>query len=405
MEIMNVANDLGYGFVKADVDGQQVYMPSVIAAKQTYLAPNPATVTDNYMDTFLTKMDATVNSVAVKRNGRYLIGEAATEGSSRKQTFNIYSGIGKSADDLSLILTLTMIAGVKVQRAYQAGKDIFAPLTASVRMSTALPIAEGRDVRVLEQYESLFKDHKHTVTFNNFADPITVTITFEEVAAFLEGEVASVALVNAATGMEGFPELDSLRETVQADYQTNYSDRAKKYGVDEVLQAQNTLIIDAGEGTGDFVVATDGVANPALTDSIPLGYGTALENTRQEARVRGIGDFKSRYELKTYLSRKLSGANAEKQAMVKEILNEQLQVVADGLADEASDILTNVANDLDVIFVLGGSSIPLAEATTMREQLVGLVTSMNATSPVIWIDRQYAQVLNELGLKLALTAM
>ena len=95
--VMLVANDLGYGFVKAKVDGQLVKMPSVIAEKQTFMNPNPDTLTDKYMENFMSKMDVSISSAAVRRSGRFLIGDAAASGSSRKQTFNIYNGSGKSS--------------------------------------------------------------------------------------------------------------------------------------------------------------------------------------------------------------------------------------------------------------------------------------------------------------------
>ena len=404
-DLMLIANDLGYGFIKADINGEQVKIPSVIATKQSYMAPNPDTISDKYMENFLDNMDVSISSSSVNRTGRFLIGRAASKAASRTQTFNIYSGKGKSDDDLSVILTLSMIAGQRVKLAYEANADLSKPLNADVIMATELPISEGRNSQVSKNYESKYLEHKHIVTFNNFNDPITVSINFISVRSYLEGETASLALANAAKGLKGFEILDSLREAVAKDYKKNYPERAKKYGVEEILNALNIFILDIGERTSDLVTTTLGAANPEASDSIDLGFGTALERTRQELRVRHLANFNSRYDLKEYLHRDLVGANKEKQEQIRQILIEQLQPLSDGIVDASSNILSLTANDTDVVFVLGGGSIPMLKQSNLRSDLVELLQSLGSEAPVIGIDPKFAQWMNEIGLLIALSVM
>lgn len=404
-DLMLVVNDLGYGFIKSEINDEKIKIPSVIAKKQTYMAPNPDKISDEYMNDFLNRMDVSVNSASVERAGRFLVGEAASKGASRTQTFNIFSGQGKSDDDLSVILTLSVIAGERVKKAYENGEDLTRPLTANVIMATELPIAEGRNAKKSKGYEDKYLGHKHVVTFNNFADPITVTVNFLMVHSYLEGETASLALANAAHGLKGFPVLDDLKKEVMEDYRKHYPERSKKYGVEEVLEAQNVFVLDIGERTSDMVTTTDGGANPEASDSVSLGYGTALESARKEARIKGLGDFRSRYDMKNFLSRKLVGPSAEKQTAIQELVDEQLQNLSDGILDAASDILSLTANSTDAVYVLGGGSIPMAESSHLREDLEGLLTSLNAKAPIIWVGKKNAQWVNEIGLKLALKVM
>lgn len=404
-DLMLVVNDLGYGFIKSEINDEKIKIPSVIAKKQTYMAPNPDEISDEYMKDFLNRMDVSVNSASVERAGRFLVGEAASKGASRTQTFNIFSGKGKSDDDLSVILTLSVIAGERVKKAYENGEDLTRPLTANVIMATELPIAEGRNAKKSKGYEDKYLGHKHVVTFNNFADPITVTVNFLMVHSYLEGETASLALANAAHGLKGFPVLDDLKKEVMEDYRKHYPERSKKYGVEEVLEAQNVFVLDIGERTSDMVTTTDGGANPEASDSVSLGYGTALESARKEARIKGLGDFRSRYDMKNFLSRKLVGPSAEKQTAIQELVDEQLQNLSDGILDAASDILSLTANSTDAVYVLGGGSIPMAESSHLREDLEGLLTSLNAKAPIIWVGKKNAQWVNEIGLKLALKVM
>lgn len=404
-DLMLVVNDLGYGFIKSEINDEKIKIPSVIAKKQTYMAPNPDEISDEYMNDFLNRMDVSVNSASVERAGRFLVGEAASKGASRTQTFNIFSGQGKSDDDLSVILTLSVIAGERVKKAYENGEDLTRPLTANVIMATELPIAEGRNAKKSKDYEDKYLGHKHVVTFNNFADPITVTVNFLMVHSYLEGETASLALANAAHGLKGFPVLDDLKKEVMEDYRKHYPERSKKYGVEEVLEAQNVFVLDIGERTSDMVTTTDGGANPEASDSVSLGYGTALESARKEARIKGLGNFRSRYDMKNFLSRKLVGPSAEKQTAIQELVDEQLQNLSDGILDAASDILSLTANSTDAVYVLGGGSIPMAESSHLRENLEGLLTSLNAKAPIIWVGKKNAQWVNEIGLKLALKVM
>lgn len=404
-DLMLIANDLGYGFIKADINGERVKIPSAIATKQSYMAPNPDTISDKYMENFLDNMDVSISSSSVNRTGRFLIGRAASKAASRTQTFNIYSGKGKSDDDLSVILTLSMIAGQRVKLAYEANADLSKPLNADVIMATELPISEGRNSQVSKNYEDKYLGHKHIVTFNNFNDPITVSINFISVRSYLEGETASLALANAAKGLKGFEILDSLREAVAKDYKKNYPERAKKYGVEEILNALNIFILDIGERTSDLVTTTLGAANPEASDSIDLGFGTALERTRQELRVRHLANFNSRYDLKEYLHRDLVGANKEKQEQIRQILIEQLQPLSDGIVDASSNILSLTANDTDVVFVLGGGSIPMLKQSNLRRDLVELLQSLGSEAPVIGVDSKFAQWMNEIGLLIALSVM
>lgn len=404
-DLMLVVNDLGYGFIKSEINDEKIKIPSVIAKKQTYMAPNPDEISDEYMKDFLNRMDVSVNSASVERAGRFLVGEAASKGASRTQTFNIFSGQGKSDNDLSVILTLSVIAGERVRKAYENGEDLTRPLTANVIMATELPIAEGRNAKKSKDYEDKYLGHKHVVTFNNFADPITVTVNFLMVHSYLEGETASLALANAAHGLKGFPVLDDLKKEVMEDYRKHYPERSKKYGVEEVLEAQNVFVLDIGERTSDMVTTTDGGANPEASDSVSLGYGTALESARKEARIKDLGDFRSRYDMKNFLSRKLVGPSAEKQTAIQELVDEQLQNLSDGILDAASDILSLTANSTDAVYVLGGGSIPMAESSHLREDLEGLLTSLNAKAPIIWVGKKNAQWVNEIGLKLALKVM
>lgn len=77
--IMIISNDLGYGSIKVNVEGEEKKFPSVLAIQreQDILAPvefEDQSEKDVYMKDFLNNMDVTVSSSSVKMQGRYLIG-------------------------------------------------------------------------------------------------------------------------------------------------------------------------------------------------------------------------------------------------------------------------------------------------------------------------------------------
>ena len=106
-KIMKVANDLGYGSVKANVDGENIKFPSVIAAErpQDIQAPmefDTKQDQDAYMKDFLNNMDVTVSSNAVKTSGRFLVGNAAIDSGLSMRAFDVNDFTGKSETDLAI---------------------------------------------------------------------------------------------------------------------------------------------------------------------------------------------------------------------------------------------------------------------------------------------------------------
>ena len=62
---MKTANDLGYGSVKAIVDGTKIKFPSVFAVEREQDIPSPVEFEnkaqqDTYMEDFINRMDVTV---------------------------------------------------------------------------------------------------------------------------------------------------------------------------------------------------------------------------------------------------------------------------------------------------------------------------------------------------------
>ena len=75
--ILNVANDLGYGSIKATLNDEKVKMPSVIASEKPQDITEPVSFDDQeqqaaYMKDFINKLDVSVSSSAVTKQQNHI---------------------------------------------------------------------------------------------------------------------------------------------------------------------------------------------------------------------------------------------------------------------------------------------------------------------------------------------
>ena len=394
-KIMKVANDLGYGSVKANIDGEDIKFPSVIASErpQDIQAPTEFDTKEEqnaYMKDFLNNMDVSVSSNSVKISGRYLVGNAAVDSGLPIRSFDVNDYTGKSKTDLAIILTLSMIAGKKVQEAYAAGQDLKEALKVKVNMATALPVSEGKVNNAKETYKGRYIGSTHTVTFHNFKDPITVTIEFNKVFIALEGETAQVLISS---------DYEGLTKTIKEDFDKNYPELKDEIKATDLIKSRNVLGIDIGEGTTDVVAIINGKANSAASASLPQGYGNVLQDAVRVLQDQQM-NFEERSQLQNFLSEKVSPLRRARQEKARQVVYSQIEPLADKIIDTVSQTM-RIAKDTELVYVYGGGSIPMMNESNLREELNEKLKSFSGgyDVPVVWINKKYAQYLNELGLK------
>ena len=394
-KIMKVANDLGYGSVKANIDGEDIKFPSVIASErpQDIQAPTEFDTKEEqnaYMKDFLNNMDVSVSSNSVKISGRFLVGNAAVDSGLPIRSFDVNDYTGKSKTDLAIILTLSMIAGKKVQEAYAAGQDLKEALKVKVNMATALPVSEGKVNNAKETYKDRYIGSTHTVTFHNFKDPITVTIEFNKVFIALEGETAQVLISS---------DYEGLTKTIKEDFDKNYPELKDEIKATDLIKSRDVLGIDIGEGTTDVVAIINGKANSAASASLPQGYGNVLQDAVRVLQDQQM-NFEERSQLQNFLSEKVSPLRRARQEKARQVVYSQIEPLADKIIDTVSQTM-RIAKDTELVYVYGGGSIPMMNESNLREELNEKLKSFSGgyDVPVVWINKKYAQYLNELGLK------
>lgn len=399
---MTVANDLGYGSVKAKVNDTKIHFPSVLALQREQDIAKPVEFDSekeklSYLSDMINHMDITVSSSAVKTQGRFLLGTAAVKSSLPMRAFDVNDFTGKSDNDLSIILTLGMIAAQRVALAVENGEDLSEQLNAEVNMTTALPVSEGKKNGIVDSYINKYVNSKHTVVFHNLKDPITVSLTFNKVYVALEGEVAQLYIQNSDIKLKGL---------IKKDFAKNYPELATEIEVTDLVKIKNLLGIDIGEGTTDLVVIKDGKANAVSSTSLPTGYGNALQDAIDVLQTQNM-NFEARSQLQDYLSQDVSPLAKRMQNKVRQTVFEQLAPFADKIVEAASKTMRKAGANVEVLYVYGGGSIPMLEQTELRQKLAQKMKDFSGgiDVPVIWIDKSYAQILNEKGLELVLNVL
>lgn len=399
---MNVANDLGYGSVKAKVNDTKIHFPSVLALQREQDIAKPVEFDSekeklSYLSDMINHMDITVSSSAVKTQGRFLLGTAAVKSSLPMRAFDVNDFTGKSDNDLSIILTLGMIAAQRVALAVENGEDLSEQLNAEVNMTTALPVSEGKKNGIVDSYINKYVNSKHTVVFHNLKDPITVSLTFNKVYVALEGEVAQLYIQNSDIKLKGL---------IKKDFAKNYPELATEIEVTDLVKIKNLLGIDIGEGTTDLVIIKDGKANAVSSTSLPAGYGNALQDAIDVLQTQNM-NFEARSQLQDYLSQDVSPLAKRMQNKVRQTVFEQLAPFADKIVEAASKTMRKAGANVEVLYVYGGGSIPMLEQTELRQKLAQKMKDFSGgiDVPVIWIDKSYAQILNEKGLELVLNVL
>ncbi|ABE00675.1 ParM/StbA family protein [Ligilactobacillus salivarius] len=399
---LNVANDLGYGSVKAKVEDTNIHFPSVIAIQREQDLNKPVEFNSNqekltYLEGMINHMDVTISSSAVKTQGRFLVGNAAIKSSLPLKAFDVNDFTGKSDNDLAIILTLSMIAAQRISLAVKNGEDLSDQLSTEINMTTALPVSEGKKNGIINNYVNKYISSKHTVVFHNFKDPITVSLNFKNVYVALEGEVAQLYLKNSDIKLQGL---------IKQDFSKNYPELANDIKVSDLVKIDNLLGIDIGEGTTDLVVIKEGHANAVASTSLPTGYGNALQDAIDVLQTENM-NFEARSQLQDYLAQEVSPLAKRMQTKVRQIVFEQLEPFADKIVTAASKTMRKAGANVEILYVYGGGSIPMLEQTALRQKLSQKMKDFSGgiDVPVIWINKSYAQNLNEKGLELILKAM
>lgn len=392
--ILEVANDLGYGNEKITFNGTDRYMQPTVISPIVRVTNNTINHTDKdavekTVENLLNEMNVVID------NKQYLVGNAAKNSTIEHISTDINARKGKAHMSMSKIVPLSTIAAYAVQQAHKAGKNIFSPIEVDVVMANNLPINEmANDPSVKDYYANLFTGKNHIVIFKNFDNDISVTINFKEVNVYKEGEVAISIARKYSKELRQY-----LIKTIGEYY--------PKVDAKEFLEnVKNILGIDIGFQTVDFPLIINGNGDPFNSTSINSGYGNVLASgwqylpqLTQGYSVKDVVAFQNLLNSKPRTEideeNKNYALEAEKTATPELIRN---------VITRFNSIISNTEN-LELVLLMGGGTIPLMERTDYREQLVESLKLYRSSALVIPLDKEFATYANLIGLEILAHAM
>lgn len=392
--------DIGNGYVKGLIgDGNEgvkatpIDLPSGVA----YVTSgnlHDISVSDSEIgqevENIFNRMDASFASPIVADTNRRWFGKRGVTSGMSIEEFDVYSYKSKSMQPLSGILVLGTLAGKAVQEYWNkhkvlpTAKDV---LSVNARIALALPINEFKDYR--KEYANGFKSGTHSVLIHNFAEVITVQITFDDVQVTAEGASAQYAIT-----AKGEPLMDvmlaDLRKMGEPLTGINSAD---------VLAVKGTVGVDIGEGTVNFPVFVNGKFDPDKSMTYGKGYGTVLNNALTVLRNRRF-PFNSRKELAEYLQTTPSALGVDKYESVKRVVEEESVTFANEVAMQFIGVMNRVGSQADVVYVYGGGATPIK--SILHKQLLDTANDSFGVGapPILYLDSRYSRYLNREGLYL-----
>ncbi|MBB1063152.1 ParM/StbA family protein [Limosilactobacillus fastidiosus] len=402
-EILHFSNDAGNDSMKTYLDGEPFKMPSVIAFKGPQDSTAPISFENEedkgkYMNDFLNHMDVSISSNAVSENRRFLVGSNAAASGLHLTSFDLNDLSGKSDVDLTALLTLSLIAGNRVKKAYKKGEGLNDPLKVNVNMTTALPILEGKQPGKIDKYRDRYLNATHVVTFHNFKDPIVVQIKFNHVYVGLEGEMAQLMISNSINKQLGQMIINQLKK--------RYPKVANSL-TPEILEKliQNSLGIDIGGGTTEWTAIVNGTTNLNVSTSLMQGFDNVLEKARLYLQTKNL-NFENISQIQEYLSSDTDDFFSNNKEVVKQAITDNAISFNEQIVKQTSSVVRQIGSQLNLVFVYGGGSISLAD-TSLLDDLSNKLKLFKggAEVPVIWIPKPYAQVMNLGGLSIVQKAL
>ena len=333
------------------------------------------------------QLEASFDSAAVEDSTRRLFGRRGISSGKSMEEFDVSSTVSKAVQDLSGILVLGSLAGKAVQEYWEAchklPPDI---LRVKARISIALPITEFKTHR--KQYASRFKEGSHIVSIHNFESPLRVEITVTDVQVLAEGASAQYAIIDKGRGL-----MESMLQDLR-----RHGQELPNITADDILQAENTVGVDIGEGTVNFPVFQDGRFNPDASATFSKGYGTVLEQARERLQEMNMA-FNSRKALADFLQRKPSPMQQARFNKVAQIVDEEIFGFTQEIKLEFSKVVSRVGAYLEVVYVYGGGANAVKES--LYPQLIGVVKNLGGAEeayPILYLDSRYSRYLNREGL-------
>jgi plasmid segregation protein ParM len=323
------------------------------------------------VEDLLNNLSVQVFSESLSRDGIYFIGSKALNTPQNIRNMNISIG-NKSTQDIPIITSLSMLAGIALRKYFSSNSKVPKTLTLKVKMATAIPSSEYSKTSA-KNLEDRFKG-EHTVNLYVGEKTVLVTINITDCKVTEEGKTAMLAFLNSP---------NDILEIYNEDY--NEKATPKDFATASALHG------DIGDGTSE-IIFTQGfnpVSNGSFGVRVGVGHATTEAIRLYRDELGGmIGDITRQHFMK------LLGGESEKSKIAKEKMKEATYIQGQKIIECLQQgFLEKTASTAEYFFIHGGGSIVFKN--DMKEALKNFADTIRAR--VVWIPPKYATSMNSRG--------
>jgi plasmid segregation protein ParM len=375
-----VGNDIGNSEQDIYIDGKLIRQPN------TYIKQDKTPWVDdvNY-ETFIPNIQqnliATIDSPEAPV-GLYFVGESAIKSKNSNSAITMVVGIDrKSESNLPIINTVSNIAGVAVQKAFEETKEVPETIKVNVDMTTAIPYEEYKDQagKLLEQR---FAEGTHRATIHVGKRRVSVEVKFEFVKVLPEATPVIFALQKNKNDTW---RNDSLFNEFKSMYDLSNMDG--KYFKDK-----DVLHVDIGEGTTEYPISRGARVDSNFQHGSNNGVGYAIEEATPDFKQAVMQTEVPR----SFFSKCLSRQDHKFHGAAMEHIATPLQNQARSIFDNIKRQISSARNLIDVIVVYGGGSILMRDY--LEPELEKLCQRLDIK--LLYVPDEYAVTMNADGLDL-----
>lgn len=384
--------DIGNGYVKGCIEGtfqSDIDIPSGVAyVTTTHDIKTDLSEAEAVIGDIFNQMDVSFESSLINDTTRRIFGRRGLQSGMSVEEFDVYSHLSKAKQPLSYMLTLGCVAGKALQEYWAQNKalpdNIIKVNVAEIAL--ALPITEYKRYR--KEYADGYKAVNHIVEFHNFDTPVRVEIHFSDVQVIAEGASAHYAIHDKGAAL-----MNSMLNDIR-----NIGYDFEGITAEDILQANNTIGVDIGEGTVNFPIFQNGKFNPDASNTFDKGYGAVMNAALERLQDNGY-PFKSRKELVDFLNTTPTALTRSRYKAIESVVDEEITSFVNETVMQFSKQLARVGSYIEVIYVYGGGANPVKnELYPAIMEKVKSIGNGDVMYPVLYLGSEYSRYLNSEGL-------
>lgn len=378
---LSVGNDNGNSEHDIIINGDIIRQPNVFSIIRKL--PNLEELNEEWFISNIEDNLITSISTPILNNGTpstYYIGNYAVKSGSLLRNIEVGAFNSKLDSDIPIVNTLSQLAGYAVKKVYLEdleGKEtnkVIEKINVNADMTTALPVTQYNH-KTGKIFAAKFLDYTHKVTVHLPTKSIEVIISFNYVKVLPES-------IPVIFYLQGIQEGDPIIHNFNEQYNLNVNG--------EYFKGKRILHVAIGEGTTEYPLTEDIRFNPNFIEGSNNGIGHAIESILSDfIKTKHLVKF-SRQDYSIAIKDSTNRNHEDAVTMLEIPLEEQAETILRYMKKEVA----KANNDVDIICVHGGGSIPMRDF--IYKDLIAFCNAIGTKA--LYIPSEKAVTLEALGM-------